>query len=208
MASFLARLGVERMLLQVFHVIRRQFRGIGLGGNQIPHGIAQPDAFHPFRHRHRLAVMRGQQDFFRAAQMRDALRRRQRQFGVGKFGDDFFQRGARRVGVLRQLEMPVGELGERGGDLPGRRGGRIAEMVQRDFRAGQILHVLGLNGGQQAGCLRNRSEIWQAACGFPRWLRAAGMISVWRARWNNTVSAPAVRCRRHKASRWHWQRCQ
>ena len=94
--------------------------------------------------------MRRQHDFFRAAQMRDALRRRQRQLGAGKFFNDFFQRGARGIGVLRQLEMPVGELGERGGNLLGRRFGRIAEMIQRHFRAGQILHVLGLDGGQQA----------------------------------------------------------
>ena len=101
--------------------------------------------------------------------------------------------------------MPVGELGERGGNLPGRRVGRIAEMVQRHFRAGQILRVLGLDGRRAGGRPRNRSGIGRAACGFPQSPRAAGLISAWRARWNNTVSAPAVRCRRHINWQTDWQ---
>ena len=72
-----------------------------------------------------------------------------RQFRAGKPRDDFLQRGACRLRVLRQLEMPVGELVHRGGDLFGRRRGRIAKKVQRDFRAGQILQVFGLDAGQQ-----------------------------------------------------------
>ena len=69
--------------------------------------------------------------------MGDALRGQQRQFGVGKSRDDFLQPGARRIRVLRQFELPVGQLVHRGGDLPRRRLGPVAEMVQRDFRARQ-----------------------------------------------------------------------
>jgi len=93
--------------------------------------------------------MRRQQNFLRAAQMRDALRRLCRQRRSRKPGDDFFQHGARGIRILRDFQMPVGQLRERGGDLFWRRVLPVAEMVERDFRAGQILQVLRLDAGEQ-----------------------------------------------------------
>ena len=66
--------------------------------------------------------------------MGDALRGQQRQLGIGKSRDDFLQRGARRIRVLRQFELPVGQMVHCGGDLLRRRMGLVAKMVQRDFR--------------------------------------------------------------------------
>ncbi len=147
--QLLARLGVERMLFQMFHVGGGELRRIGFLRTQMLRRLQQADVFDAFRHRHRLAVQRRQHHFFRSAQMGDALGGLQRQFRVGKPRADFLQGGARGIKILRQLDMPVGQLIHRGGKLLGRRIRLVAEMVQRDLRRGQILQILGLDAGQQ-----------------------------------------------------------
>ena len=84
----------------------------------------------------------------------------------GKPRDDFLQRGARRIRVLRQFELPVGEMVHRGGKLFGRRLGPVAEMVQRDFRARQILQVFSLNAGEQLHALKIIRETGQLLANF------------------------------------------
>ena len=98
--------------------------------------------------------------------MGDALCGQQRQLGVREPRGDFLERGARRIRVLHQFELPVGEMVHRGGKLFGRRPGTVTEMVQRDFRARQILQVFSLNAGQQYHALKIIRETGQLFADF------------------------------------------
>ena len=147
---------------------------------------SSPMFFTPSGTRHRLPVVRRQQDFFRAAQMRDALRRLRRERRVRKPRDDFFQHRARRIRVLRQFQMPVRQLRERGGHLQRRRIRPLAKMVERDFRPRQILQCPPPGCWRAASRPRNHWGISRAARGRPRWPRTDGSISVSRWRRNNS----------------------
>ena len=52
-----ANLRVERMLLQMFHIIGGELRRVNFGGSQMPGSFQQADIFHTFRHGQRLAVV-------------------------------------------------------------------------------------------------------------------------------------------------------
>ena len=194
------RLRVERMLFQMFHIFCHQFSGSVSAGikcsesNPAAQCFLRPPACEPAGGRAPPAGFFPRRPDARCAAPPPVT------IAVGKFRDDFFQRGVRRIGVLRQLQMPVRQLRERGGDLQGRRAWRIAKMVERDFRRRQILRVFGLDGREQRRRLRNHSGISQAVRGWPRWPQAAGSTSVSRGRWNKAVFCPAARCRRQTAN--------
>ena len=88
--------------------------------------------------------------------------------------DDFFQSQPRRLRVLGKLQMPVGHGGEDGGPVV-RRGPRpFHPAFEGELRAGQIIHVLGLDGGEQEGAVKIAGEFFQLlAHGGHRLLRMA-----------------------------------
>ena len=144
-----AHFGIVRMRFQMFDMRRRELARLDFLRLQKCRRVQQADVFHAFRQSHRLPVVLRENDFFRLAEMRHPLFRLQGRFGVGKTRDDFLQRRPRRIHVGGKFDVPVGELGERGGHQLHRRFRPFAKMVQRVFRAGQIGQVFRLDARQQ-----------------------------------------------------------
>ena len=156
--QLLAHLRIVRVLFELFYIRGGELARLDFLRAQKFRGVQQADVFHAFRHGQRLSVMLREDDFFRLAQMRQPLLGAQGNFCAGKARDNFLQRRARRVNVHGLFQMPVRQLRERRDHLPVGRVRQIAKMIQRVFRAGHVVHVLGLDVGEQHDALEVRGE--------------------------------------------------
>jgi len=86
---------------------------------------------------------------FGAAQVCDALGGVQRHRRVGKHLGDAGQRCPRSLGVLTVFQMPVSQLGQRGGNLRGGTTRLPHEALDREPRASEVVQVLYQDLGEQ-----------------------------------------------------------
>ena len=104
--QLLPRLGVERMRLQMRHIIRRRPLQVRFRRPQLPAFPQQAPNSPPLSSHYPLAVMRRKQTLH-VRQAPDALRRLQRHLGLGQPLDDCSRSASRRLAVLGPAQVPV-----------------------------------------------------------------------------------------------------
>ena len=155
--QFFPRLGIQRMLLQVFHIFPGQVCRVDSDGLEMFLVFEQPQILHAFEHGEFPPLIRREQHI-EIAQMGDALSGAQRKFRFGKRFDDFFEGPARRFAVLADFEVPISERVQREGNILWRMAGLGAQPLDREFGAGQVFEVFGLNLSQEQQALDVRGK--------------------------------------------------